>query len=254
MIYVVLPAFNEEKGIGAVLTKLADMTANVSEKWRIIVVDDGSRDRTSEIARTYKDKLDLHVIQFPQNRGVADVFREGFGFVCTDSEKPEEDICVLLDSDNTQDPLVIWDMIKKIREGEDVVIASRFEGEGKMIGCPFQRQLFSYGISWILRALVRLPNVKDYSTFYRAYRVSILKDALERFGASFFEGKGFAVAAGMLLKLGIVTRRFAEIPLILRYDLKGGASGNKIMKTITGYLGLIWLYVVTAGFRRSSPS
>ena len=255
MNYVVLPAFNEEKGIGAVLAKIQEIAArNSSEKWKVIVVDDGSKDRTSQIARTFQGKLDLHVIQFPQNQGVAEVFRQGFGYVTTDSHDPQNDICILLDSDNTQDPEVMLTMIQKIRGGKDIVIASRFEGNGCMIGCPFQRQLFSYGISWILRMLVRFPTVKDYSTFYRAYRVSVLQDASERYGKAFFEGKGFAVAAGMLLKLGNITREFAEVPLILRYDLKGGSSGNKIMKTIQGYVGLIWDYSITAGFRQGRSS
>jgi dolichol-phosphate mannosyltransferase len=248
-VFVILPAFNEEKGLPQVLKTIQQVKKKTSDSFRVVVVDDGSKDRTSDVARSFQAQMDLHLITFPKNQGVAEVFKQGFLYACETSMNPHQDVAVVLDSDNTQDPFVMLSMIEKIKSGEDIVIASRFKGEGKMIGCPFTRYLFSLGISWILQAIVRLPGIKDYSTFYRAYRVSILKDGFEQYGDTLLEGKGFSVAAGLLMKLGNITPRLTEVPLILRYDLKGGASGNKIMRTITGYLQLITQYLRTQGFK-----
>ena len=249
MIYVVLPAFNEEVGLPHVLDKIIQIQARTGESFKTVVVDDGSKDRTSEIAASYRSKTNLHLITFPQNQGVAEVFRQGFEYVCIDSKNPNEDIAIVLDSDNTQDPEVMLTMASKIRGGDDLVIASRFEGEGKMIGCPFMRSLFSFGVMWIMRVLAGLPGIKDYSTFYRAYRVSLLAKGFKVYGARLLDGKGFSVAAGLLLKLGNLTSKMSEVPLILRYDLKGGTSGNKIMRTINGYIGLIGDYLKTNRFK-----
>lgn len=249
MIYVILPAFNEEVALPKVLNEIIAIQATSSVSFKVVVVDDGSKDRTSEIAKSFLDKLDLELITFPQNRGVAEVFRQGFKYACADSKHPAQDVAIVLDSDNTQDPKMMIPMADRIAKGDDLVIASRFEGEGKMIGCPFMRALFSYGVMWILRIIAALPNVKDYSTFYRAYRIQLLQKGFEAYGEKLLDGKGFSVAAGLLLKLGNLTNKISEIPLILRYDLKGGSSGNKIMRTIQGYILLIGDYLKTNRFK-----
>ncbi|MBL7996665.1 glycosyltransferase family 2 protein [bacterium] len=250
MIYILLPSYNEENGLQEVLPILKEISASSRDPFRVVVVDDGSKDRTSEVARSFISELDLKLITFPQNQGVTEVFKKGFKFIIEDSKEPEKDICVVLDSDNTQDPRLIPEMIRRIESGDDIVIASRFEGNGGMIGCPWTRQIFSYGVSWIMRILVGLPNVKDYSIFYRACRVGLIKSSFDRYGDRLIEGRGFASICSLLLKMGNLTRKTAEIPLILRYDNKQGMSGNKIFRTIRGYLELIWQYVISDRYRK----
>src|SRR5262245_59091729 len=111
MIYVILPAFNEEAGLPKVLTKIKEISSTSKENFRVVVVDDGSKDRTSEIARSFQSQLDLHVIQFSENKGVAEVFRNGFHFASKNSLEPDQDIAIVLDSDNTQDPDVMLAMV-----------------------------------------------------------------------------------------------------------------------------------------------
>lgn len=249
MIYILLPSFNEEKGLQELLPRLIQLTQNKGA-FKVVVVDDGSKDRTSSVARSFQGKMDLHLITFPKNQGVGEVFRQGFQYVCEDSKNPQEDICIALDADNTQDPENIFPMIERIRQGDDIVIASRFEGEGHMVGCPFLRYLYSLGVSILLRTLTGMPRVKDFSIFYRAYRVSILQEGFRVYEERLIAGKGFAVIAGLLLKLANLTSRISEIPFILRYDLKTGASGNKILRTINGYLDLIGEYITSNRYRR----
>ena len=249
MIYILLPAYNEEEGLPKVLPAIRDVAQSLHDPLRVVVVDDGSRDRTSEVARTFAGVLDLKLFAFEHNRGVGEVFKTGFRFVVEDSREPETDICIVLDSDNTQDPRVMPEMVARIRGGDDIVVASRFEGHGKMIGCPRLRGFLSICVSYLMRVWVRLPQVKDYSTFYKAYRVSVLKRGFQMYGDDLLSGEGFAVSCGQLVKLGNVTRRISEVPLVLRYDLKGGRSGMRLMKTIRGYLRLMWQCAATRNFR-----
>lgn len=254
MVYILLPAYNEEKGIGKVLERIRALALQSSEPFRVVVVDDGSWDHTSEIIASFSDRLDIKLFTFGQNRGVSEVFKTGMRFIAEDSRNPEEDICIVLDSDNTQDPGLIPEMTKKIQAGDDIVIASRFARGGKMVGCPWMRQCFSFVVSGMMQLLIRLPQVRDYSTFYRAYRVRVLKEGFARYGDGLFAGRGFAAIGALLIKLGNVTSRISEIPFILRYDLKAGASGIKLMKTIRGYLELIYEFWKSDGFRRMKPS
>ena len=254
MIYILLPAYNEEAGLSQVLPVLQDLAPRLDAPLRIVVVDDGSADRTSEVARSFTGRLDLKLITFEKNRGVGEVFREGFTFITNDSRSPDDDVCVVLDSDNTQDPRLMPEMVRRIRNGDDVVIASRFAKGGRMVGCPWARQLFSYGVRWLMRWLVGLPGVRDYSTFYRAYRVSVLKRGFELYGRDLLAGRGFAVGGGLLIKLGNVTERMSEVPLVLRYDLKGGRSGMRLTRTIRGYVELIGASVRTHRFRPAPGS
>jgi len=250
MIYVMLPAYNEEKGLEKVLSALQSLAPELPGPLRVVVIDDGSKDRTREVAQSFSNKLDLKIIKFDTNQGVTEVFKKGLSFIVGDSWSPEKDICVVLDSDNTQNPRVTLDLVNKIQEGSDIVIASRFEGNGKMEGCPLPRLVFSLGVAWLMRLIVHLPNVKDYSIFYRAYRISILKTGFERYGDRLIEGKGFAAVCSLLIKLGNITNRISEVPLVLQYQLKEGTSGMKILKTIRGYLELICDYIASDRFRK----
>jgi len=250
VIFVLLPAYNEEQGIRQVLTRIKQIAEATKEPFRVIVVDDGSADKTSEYPRSFSDQLDLKLIVFPENRGVAEVFRIGFRYICDESADPANDICIVLDSDNTQDPRVMVDLIKKIREGDDLVIASRFKSPGRMVGCSLMRHLYSVGLSILMQLIVGLPGVKDYSMFYRAYRVSLLKKGFSRYEDRLVEGKGFSVMGGCLIKLSNLTNRISEVPLTLRYGKKRGASGINVLKTIRGYMELIRECVRTDRFRK----
>jgi dolichol-phosphate mannosyltransferase len=249
VIYIVLPSYNEEKALRKLLPLIQETASAANFPFRVIVVDDGSRDGTSEVARSFADALNIRVLRFEQNRGVAEVLKAGLRLVLEESRDPDEDVCVILDADNTHDPRLILEIIPKLREGEDIVVASRFRGNGGMVGCPLPRRLLSYAVSWTMRIAIHIPHITDYSTFYRAYRVSVLRKGFDAYGDDLLAGKGFAPVGGMLIKLSNLTRRISEVPLLLRYDLKAGRSGNRLFKTARGYVELILASWATNRFR-----
>jgi len=250
MIYVLLPAYNEESGLQQVLPALVVLAPTLDAPLKVVVVDDGSRDRTSEIAQSFADRLDLKLFRFERNKGVGAVFTTGLRFVAGDSRDPDNDVCVVCDSDNTQDPALIPRMVAAIRSGDDIVIASRFAPGGRMVGCAPSRVLMSRGVGLLMRLLVGLRGVRDYSTFYRAYRLRVIRQGFEAFGDGLLEGRGFAAVGGLLIKVSNYAGRISEVPLVLRYDRKGGTSGIKLLRTARGYLELIVLSLLTRRFAR----
>jgi dolichol-phosphate mannosyltransferase len=239
MVYILLPAYNEEEGLEHLLDRIARISKAFSLDCRILIVNDGSTDHTGLVIKSYSDRMPIEVITFERNSGITKVFAAGFEKICKTAA--DDDICITMDSDNTQNPYVILDMLKVIREDPEteIVIASRFEEGGGMIGAPFIRRCLSIGVSYMLRRVVGLGGVKDYSTFYRAYRVRVLKKGFAKYGDDLIKGHGFSAMARLLIKLSTVAGGIKEAPFILRYDLKEGGTGMNITKTILGYLDIM---------------
>jgi len=240
MIYIVLPAYNEEDGIEKLLERIKRIKDAFIPNLEIIVVNDGSSDHTSVVVEAFRGILPIEIIDFKNNKGVQEVFRTGLKRVCEKSTS-DSDICITMDSDNTHTPFSILDILSKIKE-HDVVVASRFVGRGGMPGTPFLRRIVSMAASKTLNTFIPINGVSDYSTFYRGYRVGILKQGFERFGDELISGEGFSGIVRLLLNLDILGASFSEVPFKLKYFLKEGESGMNLFKTTFGYLKIIAQY------------
>ncbi len=81
--------------------------------------------------------------------------------------------------------------------------------------------------------------MRDYTSGYRAYRVSALSQLVSRYGENFISEKGFASMVDILLRLRKQQLIFTEVPLVLRYDLKPGRSKMNVSQTIKETLNLL---------------
>jgi dolichol-phosphate mannosyltransferase len=238
-VFILMPAYNEEFGLEFLLSRLSRVMSGLPYRWEVVVVNDGSKDRTLTVLHSFSGLMNLHVIDFKLNRGVTEVFREGFKYVL--SVGRSEDFVITLDSDNTQSPYVIYDILHGLESGSDIVVASRFQNGSQVVGVPAFRNFLSNGVAYLLRYIFPIPNLKDYSTFYRGYSISkILNLTKTRDLDSLISGEGFSSMARFLIKLCYFGQaKVTEVPITLRYDLKEGGSGIRIFKTILGYLRLI---------------
>jgi dolichol-phosphate mannosyltransferase len=144
-----------------------------------------------------------------------------------------------MDADNTHNPHLIPRMIQRIDEGYDVVIASRYCPGALVVGVPRLRQLLSDMGSWVYQLLVPIGGVRDYTCGYRAYRAAILQAAFDRWGDQFISETGFAAMPDILLKLRCLDHLLAtELPFVLRYDRKPGASKMHVGSNILASLRL----------------
>ena len=238
MITIVLPAYNEEESIGLLLSRFSDVMNKKKLVMRIIVVDDGSKDDTAaEAKRAMPDAL---IIVHKSNRGLGEAVKTGLIAALEASE--EEDVIVTMDSDDSHAPALIAKMVDKIDEGCDVVIASRYLPESRVIGVSFYRQILSNGASFLFRLLYPIDGVRDYTCGYRVYRASVLKQAFEKWGDDFVNQSGFSVMIDILLKLSQLNVVFGEVPIVLRYDRKPGVSKMNVGKTVIQTLQLLAKY------------
>ncbi len=237
-IWVVLPAFNEERSLPPLLEAIDESMFEAGLTYKVVVIDDGSSDRTFEIAREAGERLPLIVERHPVNKGLGMTIRDGLVMAARLADP--KDLIVTMDADNSHSPELIQRMVRLAREGHDVVIASRYRPGSRVRGVPLLRRILSYWGGWLFRVVFPIPGVKDYTCGYRAYRAALMQRVIERDGQEFFDQEGFQCMVDILLKL----RRepdliFGEVPLVLRYDLKEGASKMRVLRTIRNTLGLM---------------
>lgn len=121
-----IPAFNEELALPGVLRELADLRSSAAALPTIdvLVVSDGSRDRTAAVARSQG----VAVLDLPINLGVGGAMRTGFKYAF----RHGYDAVVQLDADGQHDPSAIPTLVAAAEaEGADVVIGARFAGAGR---------------------------------------------------------------------------------------------------------------------------
>jgi dolichol-phosphate mannosyltransferase len=247
-VWVVLPAYNEAPNLPALLAHFRELAAEAYRlDLRVLVVDDGSTDDTAAVAERAADGLALEVIRNEHNLGLAGTFLRGM--TAAASRAATGDVVVCMDADNSHVPGQMLAMIRGIQEGRDVVIASRYQPGAIVRGVPWSRRALSSGMSLLFRAACPIQGVRDYSCGYRAYRARFLSDALAALGDRPLAEEGFACMVEMLLHLARRGAIFGEVPLVLRYDRKVGASKMKVGRTVLRTLAVLLRERVSRGRR-----
>ena len=231
MIYIILPAYNEGDGVSRQITSIESYMEQLKFPYEIIVVDDGSRDHTvSEVERCRKSQDNIHLIRHERNFGPGMAFKSGYDYV--HSKVKDRDVVITMDCDNTRSIKTLGLMIHKVQEGYEVILGSIFTTGGMFIGVPFPRKLMTYAANFMYRVCFPIKGIRNYTGFYRAVRGSALKQAYDHYGYHFVTLKGFGCMAEILIKFRKLQMFIAEVPMIIRYDLKTSPSKLKIFETV----------------------
>ncbi len=128
---IVIPAYNEEEAIRSIIERTLAAAPRIIqeggvESVEVIVVSDGSKDRTAEIAKEFADRSLIQLISYPKNRGYGAAITAGF-------EAASGDLVSFLDADGTCDPLLFIDFLQKMQEtNADIVIGARLHPGSEM--------------------------------------------------------------------------------------------------------------------------
>jgi dolichol-phosphate mannosyltransferase len=241
MIYVVFPAYNEEKVIGPALRALVGVARGEGSGYHAVLVDDGSTDRTIAEAQTAAaesgGRLPLTVLRHETNRGLGAGLRTGITW-CLD-HAGDDDVIVTLDADNTHPPALIPALVARLGERYDLAIASRYRAGAAVRGVPGYRRALSDAGRLVFQLLFPIPGVRDYTCCFRAYRVRLLRQARLAWGDDLCTARGFEAVMDLLLRLRPLGVRAIEMGFELDYGERAGQSKMKVLRTTRTTLTLL---------------
>jgi dolichol-phosphate mannosyltransferase len=226
---VVIPMYNEEENLQITVDRVAEALKDFSDgNWEIVLVDDGSLDRTGDCGRELATQPGydfLRMVGYSVNRGRGYALRAGF-------EAARGEWIVSTDADLSYEPFYILDIVSVLRERRDVdmVIASAYMPGGGVEGVPAIRLLISRIGNIILSWFMSTPGQKIHTItcVFRGYRRHVL-DHME------LESEGKDIHLEILSKALMNGCRFKQIPVILR-SRKRGSSNFKFRGTAISHL------------------
>ena len=240
-IWIGLPAFNEEKAIKKVLKSIINLKKKIN-KIRVIIVNDGSKDKTLLNAKKFQKKLNIKIINNKKNKGLGNALYTLILFF--KKKSIGDDKLVLMDCDNTHDPNQIITMLRKVEKKDNfVVIASRFQKGSLVKNVPFLRNMLSLTAFIIFNIFFMTKGIRDFTSGYRMYDKKTIEKFFSIIGNKYLPAAGFEMQLEILLKLRKTNINFFEIPIILDYKKKPTASKMNVVKTIFNYLKLIILRI-----------
>jgi len=190
-----IPAFNEEKNIAKIITRLKKITNS------IIVCDDGSSDMTSEIA----NNLGVIVVRHEKNTG----YGAAINTIFQRAKDIETEILVTFDADGQHRVEDIEEVINPIQENiADIVIGSRFLQKNDQV--PSYRKIGIKAITKVTNASIN-QKLTDSQSGFRAYNKKVLQDI-------FPSDKGMGISTEILIKASQKNFRITEVPVTILYE------------------------------------
>jgi len=224
-ITLMVPCYNEEQGIGKVIDEIpVEKLNHAGFKIEVLVVDNNSKDRTVEIAKSKGARVVTAPIQ-----GKGSAIKTGFNSLPADV-----DYIVMVDGDGTYKTSEILRVIEPLDSGFcDVVVGSRLEG--KMVGHSMStsHRLANWLFTFLTRRLYTNANVTDTCTGYFAWT----KQAIDTLNGH-IESKGFAIESEMISKMSRLKLRIFSVPIT--YEPRAGETKSKL-RPVSDALKIIWM-------------
>jgi glycosyltransferase involved in cell wall biosynthesis len=233
---VVMPAFNEEYNLRTgVLDSVYDYLREQKYSWEILFVDDGSTDKTSEVADQFAKGHKGFTVMKETHRGKG-------GTVTAGMLKAKGEIILFTDTDQATPIDQVEKVLPKFKEGYDVVIGSRHGREG----APLIRKAMAYGFSILRFIVLRLP-YKDTQCGFKAFSGKAAKEIFRRLKILDVRTKitSASVTAGFDLEVLYVARKLgykiAEVSVDWHH--KEGTKVNPLSDSLEGLRGLIMVRI-----------
>jgi glycosyltransferase involved in cell wall biosynthesis len=228
----IVPAFNEEEAIARVVEEIRAFDPQLE----IVVVDDGSHDRTAQVARA----AGARVLPLPFNLGIGGAVQTGFRY----AHENEFELAVRVDGDGQHDPAQLGAVIEPVLRGEaDIVVGSRYlspGGDGYRSSVPRR-----VGIR-ILASVVSLltgQRITDPTSGFQALN----RKAIALFAADYPHDYPEVEALVLLLRHRLGLR---EVPI----EMRPRAAGRSSIQTLSSgyYMVKVLLALLVGSFRRNA--
>lgn len=209
---VVIPAYNEEKLIYENLLQTCTILAGFVSEFEVIVVNDGSQDRTGEeMRRASEEDNRIHCLTHAKNQGKG-------GAIITGVKACTGQYIAFVDADLELNPSQLEGFFNKmLATGKDAVIGCKFHKDSEL-EYPWKRKVMSMGYYLMLLVLFHL-NVKDTQTGLKLFRAEALKPVAE-----LIQTTGFAYDIEILTAIHRRGFTITEMPVKVVYIRESGAK------------------------------
>ncbi|MAF50506.1 MAG: glycosyl transferase family 2 [Nanoarchaeota archaeon] len=222
-VIITIPAYNEEKTIVPVIEEIKRIMSQTSYDYKIHVQDDGSKDRTAELAK----KAGAIVSSNPRNMGLA----ENFQAEMISCLKLKADVIVHTDADGQYLPYHIPQLIKKVEEGYDLVLGSRFRG--KIRGMPLTKRIGNKMFSKVISSLTKLK-ITDSTTGFRAFTKDVAQNI------EFINR--FTYTQEQIIKAAKQNFKVIEIPIETRKTRDSRLFKNPLEYAVKAWINILRIY------------
>jgi len=232
---LVIPAYNEEDNIGLVIEKVDDVVSRMKLRYELIVVDDGSTDKTRATVEGYaKNNGHVKVVSYENNVGKGYALKTGFSHAAGD-------LILFMDSDLDIDPKQVGRYVEALKDA-DVVVASKRHPQSK-VDTPLIRRILSYGFSVLVKLLVGL-RLSDTQAGLKAVRRSALMRVFPRLAV-----KRYAFDVELLALANLLDLKIVELPINVRSHSL--FSVREVWRMFLDLLGLTYRLRVLKWYQRS---
>lgn len=216
---VIIPAYNEEEAIAAVLAEVGEELTASCHAIEIIVVDDGSQDNTAAIARQQEG---VTVLQHRKNRGYGAALKTGL-------RHAGHDLVCITDADGTYPNGRIAELVERLQaEQYDMVVGARV---GEEVAIPLSRR----PAKWLLGRLANYvagEHIPDLNSGLRVFR----RDVALRFGGILPDTFSFTTT----ITLAMLTNRYLVDYVPINYYARVGRSKIRPVQDTLNFIQLVW--------------
>ena len=162
---IIIPSYNEAENLPFLCNEISETMDGVSDNYEIIIIDDGSNDKTQEVVKNLYDNDQKHIIgiHFRANFGKASALKAGFG-------EAQGKIVITMDADLQDDPKEIPNFIAKINEGCDLVSGWKQNRKDSFIKNTSSK---FFNLTTSLFSKIKLH---DFNCGFKAYRAEVAKE------------------------------------------------------------------------------
>lgn len=207
---IVIPTYNESKNIGPVTEKLQEVFKKIKNwKMEILVVDDTSPDKTYEVVKQLQKKQEnLHLVINKKKAGLGGAYLRGF----KEAYGPlGADVAFEFDADLSHDPTKVPLFLKKIDEGYDMVLGSRYiKGGGIPEDWGIDRKFMSVVGNLVIMTVLTDFKIRDWTGGYRAITKKVYENIYRELDSERFSGYTFQI--GFLHKAVRKGYKIGEVP------------------------------------------
>ena len=226
-ILIIIPTYNESENIVKIIKEVLN-TSDINNQFNVLVVDDNSPDGTAGLVEKINSKF-VHILKRGKKSGLGTAYVEGFLYAIRNNY----DLVFEMDADFSHDPKYLQEFLKKIDQGYDLVVGSRYINGISVVNWPISRLFLSYFANIYTRTVTGL-SVKDTTAGFMCYRVK----SLAQIDINKVKSNGYSFQIEMKFKFMKKGFKITEIP-ILFIDRRAGSS-KMSHKVVYEALFMVW--------------